>query len=86
MARVTWDANTLYDHPAVGTCEISGAYETGRFFLREDGSPIFVGNTAAPDVVEDYAGFLARLGSVADFKRGYAKRDRAAESVESKKK
>jgi len=49
MARVTWDANTLYDHPAVGTCEISGAYETGRFFLREDGSPIFVGNTAAPD-------------------------------------
>ncbi len=86
MPRVTWDAHTLYGKPAVGTCEISGAYETGRYFRKEDGSPILVGNTAAPEAVEDYVGFLTALGSVSDFKSSDAKRDRISARLVVKKK
>ncbi len=67
MAKVTWDNRTLYEKATVGTCAITGAYETGRFFTR-DGERIFVGDSAQPEVVED-------------FKRGYAKKDWVAARV-----
>jgi hypothetical protein len=77
---ITWDSKTLYDRPTVGVCAISGAFETGRFFVR-DGKRVFVGNTAAPDAVHDYVGFRAALGAVGEFKRAYSKADRWAERV-----
>ena len=71
---ITWDSRSLYDPPAVGVCEVSGKFETGRHY-RKDNKRIFVCNTAAPKAVDDYAGFLAARGAVNDFKRGYAKKD-----------
>ena len=70
---ITWDTRTLYDPPVVGTCELSGAYETGRFYKR-DNKPIFIGSTKAPSVVERYGELEAALGAVNEFKRGYAKK------------
>jgi len=70
---ITWDTRTLYDAPAVGTCAISGAYETGRVYIR-DHKPVFIGNTQAPKVIDRYDELLAALGAVNEFKRGYAKK------------
>jgi len=84
--KIRWTHGTLYDDPKTGVCEVSGAYETGRMYVKEDGKPIFVGNTAAPDAVEDYAGFLTALDTVEAFKRGYPKRDRVESRIEKKKK
>ena len=83
---ITWDARTLYEKPTTGVCEITGAYETGRYFILDGDKRIFVGNTIAPAEVEDYAGFLTAMGTVGgDFKRGYAKRDRIEERIEMPK-
>jgi hypothetical protein len=71
---ITWDSRTLYDPPAVGTCEVSGKYETGRYYLK-DNKRIFVSNSAAPKAVEDYVDFATALAQVNGFKRGYAKKD-----------
>jgi len=70
---ITWDTRTLYDEPVVGTCEISGAYETGRFY-KQDGKPIFIGSTKAPTVVDRHDELVAALGAVTEFKRGYSKK------------
>jgi len=82
---ITWDSKTLYGKPATGVCAVSGEYETGRWFVR-DGKPVFVGNSAAPDAVEDYVTFLTLLGQVNAFKRAYPKVEWTADRVESKKK
>ena len=74
MAKVTWDNRTLYEKASVGTCAITGAYETGRFFTR-DGERIFVGDSAQPEVVEDFTTFKTAVGTVDHFKRGYLKKD-----------
>ena len=80
MAKVTWDNRTLYEKATVGTCAITGAYETGRFFTR-DGERIFVGDSAQPEVVEDFMTFKTARGTVDHFKRGYPKKDWIAERV-----
>ena len=82
---ITWDSRTLYEKPTTGVCEITGAYETGRYFILDDDKRIFVGNTIAPARVEDYAGFLTAMGTVEDFKRGYSKRDRVEARIEMPK-
>jgi len=82
---ITWDSRTLYEPPVTGICEITGEYETGRFYKLDGTKRIFIGNTAAPDHVEDYARFLAMTGTVAEFKAGYPKTDRIAERFEKKK-
>jgi len=82
---ITWDSKTLYGKPEAGVCAITGEYETGRWY-RRDGKPVFVGNSAAPDAVEDYVAFLTLLGQVNAYKRGYPKAAWTAERVESKKK
>jgi hypothetical protein len=81
---ITWDASTLYDAPTVGTCAVTGAFETGRWFLR-DGKRIFVGETAQPEAVEDYVGFRTALGTVGGFKRGYPKTEWTAARLGSRK-
>ena len=83
---ITWNSRTLYEKPTTGQCEITGAYETGRFYLKDGSKPIFVGNTIAPAEVDDYVGFLTAMGTVENFKRGYPKPDRVAERVEMPKK
>jgi len=83
---ITWNSRTLYEKPTTGVCEITGAYETGRFYLKGGSKPIFVGNTIAPAEVDDYVGFLTAMGTVENFKRGYPKPDRVAERVEMPKK
>jgi hypothetical protein len=82
---ITWDSRSLYDPPATGVCAVSGAYETGRFYVR-DGKRVFVGNTKAPEVVEDYVGFLTASGTTNSFKRGYPKREAVAASLPAPKK
>ena len=82
---ISWDSRSLYESPTTGTCAVSGAYETGRFYVR-DGKRVFVGNTKAPEVVEDYAGFLTAAGTTNSFKRGYPKRERVAASLPAPKK
>ena len=82
---ITWDSKSLYDKPTVGVCEITGAYETGRFYVK-DGKRIFIGSTAAPEHVEDYVGFRTALGAVGEFKRGYSKSDRWEQRLASTKK
>ena len=77
---ITWDSRTLYQFPLTGTCAISGAYETGRYFV-QDNEPIFVGNGKAPEVVHDYVGFLTASGATNAFKRGYARSDRVADRL-----
>ena len=81
---ITWDTRALYERPTVGVCEVSGAYETGRYYIR-DGKRIFVGDTAAPDSVEGYVAFRTALGAVGEFKRGYSKSDRWAAKLAPKK-
>ena len=77
---ITWNANTLYAAPATGVCEVSGKYETGRFYIKND-KPIFVGNTAAPKSVENYVEFKTALDQVNGFKRHYAKTEWTAKRV-----
>jgi len=77
---ITWDLRSLYDAPSTGVCEISGKYETGRFYDR-DGKRIFVGNTAAPKSVDDYVRFATMLDTVKQFKRGYPKSEWTAKRV-----
>jgi len=83
---ITWNSRTLYEKPTTGICEITSAYETGRYYLKDGKTPIFVGNTIAPAEVDDYIGFLTSMGTVENFKRGYPKPDRIAERVEMPKK
>ena len=83
---ITWNSRTLYEKPTTGVCEITGAYETGRFFILDDTKRVFVGNTIAPAEVHDYAGYLTAMGTVEDFKRGYSKRDRVEARIEMPKK
>ena len=40
MNEITWDTSTLYDKPSVGTCELSDAYETGRFYKKDGKRPV----------------------------------------------
>ncbi len=82
---ITWDSRSLYDPPATGVCSVSGAYETGHFYVR-DGKRVFVGNTKAPEVVEDYVGFLTASGTTNSFKRGYPKREAVADRLPAPKK
>ena len=85
--KIIWNTYTLYEKPAVGTCELSGAYETGRFFIEEESNKrVFVGNTAAQESVNDYIGFLTALGTIDEFKRGYSRRERKAERLPPVKK
>ena len=84
--KILWNSYMLYDKPETGVCQVSGAYETGRWYVTDENERIFVGNTAAPDAVEDYVGFLTVLGTVEEFKRGYSRRDRKAASLPAKKK
>jgi hypothetical protein len=83
---ITWNSRTLYEDPTTGVCEITGEYETGRFYLVDGSRRIFIGNSAAPEHVEDYAGFLAATGTVQEFKAAYPKRERIAERIAPKKK
>jgi hypothetical protein len=84
-APITWNTTTLYEPPELGVCEISGAYEPGRWYDR-GGKRIFVGNSAAPEAVEDYLTFATMVGTVEGFKRGYPKKDRVAERLPAPKK
>jgi len=78
---ITWNSRTIYEKPTTGICEITGEYETGRFYLVDGVKPIFIGNSAAPDHVEDYARFLAMTGTVKEFKAAYPRTDRIAERI-----
>ena len=78
---ITWNSRTLYETPITGICEISGDYETGRVFLVDGKTPIFVGDSSAPAHVENYVGFLTAMGTVQQFKAGYPKADRIAERI-----
>ncbi|MFQ5844322.1 MAG: hypothetical protein ACE5JG_04960 [Planctomycetota bacterium] len=81
---VTWDSRSLYESPAVGTCAITGSFETGRWFNR-DGGRVFVGDSAQPDVVEDYVAFKTALETVGQYKRGYPKSAWTARRLEGRK-
>ena len=83
---ITWDSRTIYEAPTTGVCQITGDYETGRYYLLDGHKPIFIGNSAAPDHVHDYVGFLARTGTVQEFKAGYPKSERIAERIENPRK
>ena len=83
---ITWDSRLLYEKPETGVCEVSGAYETGRYFWTDGNKRIFVGNTAAPTAVRDYIGFLTATGTVSSFKAAYPKADKIAERVGKPKK
>ena len=78
---ITWNSRTLYETPTTGVCEITGDYETGRVYLIDGGKPIFIGNSAAPEHVDDYAGFLAATGTVQEFKAAYPKKELIAERI-----
>jgi len=84
LTVITWDSRTLYESPTTGICAITGKYETGRFF-KKDGAPVFVGDGAQADAVEDYVGFLTALRTVGQFKRGYPKAVWTAERLPGKR-
>jgi hypothetical protein len=83
---ITWNSRTLYEKPVTGVCAVKGAYETGRFYLRDGVKPVFVGNTAAPTAVDDYIGFLTAMGTVQSFKASSSRADAISERVGKPKK
>jgi hypothetical protein len=89
MARekepITWDTKNLYESSELGVCEISGAFEPGRWFSR-GGERVFVGNSSQAEVVEDFVRFATMVGTVEGFKRGYPKSDRVAARIEKPRK